>query len=55
MRELRILKVAAACLDNALSTLPGHASSFAGLAYTYHPEVDCVLAMPWWVWRPPDS
>ena len=38
-RKLRMFKEAAACFDSALSILPGQASTFAGLAYTYHLEV----------------
>ena len=38
-RKLRMFKQAAACFDSALSILPGQASTFAGLAYTYHLEV----------------
>ncbi len=38
-RKLRMFKEAAACFDTALSIIPGQASTFAGLAYTYHLEV----------------
>lgn len=38
-RKLRMFKEAAACFDSALSILPGQASTFAGLAYTYHLQV----------------
>ena len=38
-RKLRMFKEAAACFDSALSIIPGQASTFAGLAYTYHLEV----------------
>jgi len=38
-RKLRMFKEAAACFDTALSIVPGQASTFAGLAYTYHLEV----------------
>ena len=38
-RKLRMFREAAACFDTALSILPGQASTFAGLAYTYHLEV----------------
>ncbi len=46
-RKLRMFKEAAACFDSALSILPGQASTFAGLAYTYHLEVGSLLrALP---------
>ena len=44
-RKLRMFREAAACFDTALSILPGQASTFAGLAYTYHLEVPRQLTL----------
>ncbi len=45
-RKLRMFREAAACFDSALSILPGQASTFAGLAYTYHLEVGSLSQGP---------
>ena len=48
LRKLRMFAQAAACFNDALSILPGQASTFAGLAYTYHLEVGSFLrTLPW--------